>query len=66
MEIALDDLNGVPVKLGPSVTSVVLHFRHRNGDDDVSKKNRSYRTSSHGLLHDLTEQWRWYRIQTYE
>ena len=35
MEIALDDLNGVPVKLGPGVTSVVLHFRHRNGDDDV-------------------------------
>ena len=33
MEIALDDLNGVPVKLGPGVTSVVLHFRHRNGDD---------------------------------
>ena len=37
MEIALDDLNGVPVKLGPGVTSVVLHFRHRNdgGDGDV-------------------------------
>ena len=35
MEIALDDLNGVPVKLGPGVTSVVLHFRHRKGDDDV-------------------------------
>ena len=35
MEIALDDLNGVPVKLGSGVTSVVLHFRHRNGDDDV-------------------------------
>ena len=25
MEIALDDLNGVPFKLGPGVTSVVLH-----------------------------------------
>ena len=35
MEIALDDLNGIPVKLGPGVTSVVLHFRHRNGDEDV-------------------------------
>ena len=35
MEIALDDLNGVPVKLGPGVTSMVLHFRQRNGDDDV-------------------------------
>ena len=35
MEIALDDLNEVPVKLGPGVTSVVLHFRHRNSDDDV-------------------------------
>ena len=35
MEIALDDLNGVPVKLGPGVTSVVLHFRHRNSGDDV-------------------------------
>ena len=33
MEIALDDLSGVPVKLGPRVTSVVLHFRHRNTDD---------------------------------
>ena len=35
MKIALDDLNGVPVKLGPDVTSVVLHLRHRNGDHDV-------------------------------
>ena len=35
MEIALDDLNEVPVKLGPGVTLVVLHFRHRNGNDDV-------------------------------
>ena len=37
MKIALDDLNGVPVKLGPGVTSVVLHFQHRNdgGGDDV-------------------------------
>ena len=35
MEIALDDLNGVLVKLGPGVTSVVLHFRHRNNGDGV-------------------------------
>ena len=35
MEIALDDLNGVPVKFGPGVTSVVLQFRHRNNGDDV-------------------------------
>ena len=35
MEIALDDLNGVPVKLGPGVISVVLHFRRRNDGDDV-------------------------------
>ena len=35
MEIALDDLNGVRVKLGPGVTSVVLNFRHRNEGDDV-------------------------------
>ena len=29
MEVALDDLSGVPVQLGPGMTSVVLHFRHR-------------------------------------
>ena len=29
MEVALDDVSGVPVQLGPGVTSVVLHFRHR-------------------------------------
>ena len=32
MEVALDDLSGTPVKLGPGVTSVVLHFRHREHD----------------------------------
>ena len=30
MEVALDDLSGIPVQLGPGVTSVVLHFRHRD------------------------------------
>ena len=35
MAIALDDLIGVPVKLRPGVTSVVLHLRHRNSGDDV-------------------------------
>ena len=29
MEVALDNLNGVPVQLGPGVTSVVLHFQHQ-------------------------------------
>ena len=32
---ALDDLNRVLVKLGPGVTSVVLHFRSRNNGDGV-------------------------------
>ena len=36
MEIALDNLSGSPVKLGPGVTLVVLHFRHWNtGEDDL-------------------------------
>ena len=29
MEVALDDLSGSPIQLGLGVTSVVLHFRHR-------------------------------------
>ena len=29
MEVALDDLSDSPVQVGPGVTSVVLHFRHR-------------------------------------
>ena len=29
MEVALDNLNSVPVQLGPGVTSVVLHFQHQ-------------------------------------
>lgn len=30
MEILLTDLNRVPMKLEPGITSVVLHFRHQN------------------------------------